>query len=255
MTFYGIDYSGAQTPDTRLTGLRIYRCGENTDPQELRNDHRNWARRSLAEFLIAELKTADSPCIIGIDHAFAFPIDYSLERDLATYDDFLDHIHDRWPALATSSVDTALADSPPDREIAIAYHPRGLRLCDRWTTSASSVYRLQGQGSVGKSTFSGLPWLREIRRSLAASTHFWPFDGWSPAPNKHIIAEIYPSLWKRRFPHPDPTANPHQKDAYCVARWLQEMHARNELADYFQPPLLPKERHIAQREGWILGVR
>lgn len=255
MKFVGIDYSGAQTATSRLPGLRLCIAGEKGAPEELRNDGRNWTRQALAKKIADLLTNATEPHIVGIDHAFSFPIGYHEKHDLADYDAFLSHLTTRWPGLATGSVDDALAADRPTDEIALQYQPAGLRTCDCWTSSASSVYRLQGQGCVGKSSLAGIPWLHALRAELGDSAHFWPFDGWQPPENTHLICEIYPSLWKRRFPHPNPQANEHQRDAWCTASWMQEMHARGVLQDYFSPPLSDEERQAATLEGWILGVR
>jgi hypothetical protein len=82
--------------------------------------------------------------------------------------------------------------------------------------------------------------------------HFWPFDGWEVPDGKSVIAEIYPSIFKNRFPREDRTTD--QQDAYCVARWLTETDRRGLLDRYFDPPLTDEERQIANLEGWILGI-
>lgn len=60
------------------------------------------------------------------------------------------------------------------------------------------------QGSVAKSTHSGLPWLRYIKRELAERVHFWPFEGWNPPAGTHVVAEVYPSHWRGRYPPENP---------------------------------------------------
>lgn len=82
--------------------------------------------------------------------------------------------------------------------------------------------------------------------------HFWPFDGWSPPEGSSVVAEVYPSLWSRAFPTED--RNPHQHDAYSVARWMRETDAAGWLPRFFDPSLSPPERTVADVEGWILGV-
>ena len=82
--------------------------------------------------------------------------------------------------------------------------------------------------------------------------HFWPFDGWSPPLGRSVIAEVYPILWSRTFPKED--RNAHQHDAYSVARWMQEADAAGELTKHFQLQLRPRDRLVAQLEGWILGL-
>lgn len=117
---------------------------------------------------------------------------------------------------------------------------------------AKSVFHFDVQGSVAKSTHAGLPWLRYLRQQLGAGVHFWPFDGWTPPAGRSVIAEAYPALCSRLFSIEK--RNPHQHDAYSVARWMQESDANQTLSAYFHPELRPEERKLAQLEGWILGL-
>lgn len=86
-----------------------------------------------------------------------------------------------------------------------------------------------------------------------ASVHFWPFDGWDVKPGSHVVAEVYPSMWRGQYPVDDRT--PDQQDAYTVCRWLAESDAGGELPLCFDPSLSEEERKIARFEGWILSVR
>lgn len=115
------------------------------------------------------------------------------------------------------------------------------------------MFQLDGQGTVGKSTHAGIPWLKWLRDELGGAVHVWPFDGWAPPPGKAIIAEVYPSIFRKRYPREGRSGD--EQDAYATARWMADMAARNALGDCFDPPLSPAERAIAEREGWILGVR
>jgi hypothetical protein len=130
--------------------------------------------------------------------------------------------------------------------------PREFRLCERWTSSAKSVFHFDVQGSVAKSTHAGIPWLKRIREAAGERVYIWPFDGWMPAEGKAVIAEVYPSIFRNRYPREKRTADEH--DAYAVARWLAESAARGVLGRYFDPPLTVHERALAARKGWILGV-
>lgn len=94
---------------------------------------------------------------------------------------------------------------------------------------------------------------KPLRNEAADRIHFWPFDGWVPAPGKSVVAEVYPSIFRKRYA-PD-GRTPDEQDAYAVARWMSELDARGALAGYFNPPLTDAERAVADREGWILGVR
>jgi hypothetical protein len=82
--------------------------------------------------------------------------------------------------------------------------------------------------------------------------HFWPFDGWEIPEGKSVVAEVYPSLWTRRFPKDGPDGD--EQAAFAVAAWLQRADMNGSLGSYFNPPLTPEEREVADIEGWILGV-
>ena len=73
--YIGIDYSGAETPDSSCDGLRCTwprGSGEPIQVQPPSSPRLYWARRGLAEWLCKEL-AANTPTIIGIDHGFSFP--------------------------------------------------------------------------------------------------------------------------------------------------------------------------------------
>jgi hypothetical protein len=76
---------------------------------------------------------------------------------------------------------------------------------------AKSVFHFDVQGSVAKSTHSGIPWLRYIDFKAAGRIHFWPFDGWQLPVGKSVVAEVYPALWSRSFAQG--SRDSHQHDA------------------------------------------
>jgi len=132
--------------------------------------------------------------------------------------------------------------------------PSELRLCEKWTATAKSVFQFDVQGSVAKSTHAGLPWLLWLREILASSAHvhFWPFDGFEVPEGKSVIVEAYPALYKRRFPKADRSSD--EYDAYSIAAWMREADRREIIDRYFSPPLTLPERNQVKLEGWILGV-
>ena len=67
-----------------------------------------------------------------------------------------------------------------------------------------------------------------------------------------MVVEIYPSIFRKRFPDEGRSAD--EQDAYAVARWMVQMNQREALGSYFTPPLSEEERALAVREGWIFGV-
>jgi hypothetical protein len=76
--YIGIEYSGAETADSSLKGLRIYLAEIDGEPQEVlppTSPRKYWTRRGIAEWLQAIL-TQDVSTLVGIDHGFSFPLRY-----------------------------------------------------------------------------------------------------------------------------------------------------------------------------------
>ncbi len=247
----GIDYSGAQTPNSRLKALQVYATTNNGEPMRVSTPTegaKNWSRLEIAQYCLKALES-EKPVIIGIDHGFSFPLSYMQRNELSSWDKFLWDFMRHWP---TADPNTYVEDHRDG-------NPRTgdtseLRLCEKWTATAKSVFLFDVQGSVAKSTHAGLPWLLWLREAptLHEKVHFWPFDGFEVPQGKSVICEIYPALYKRRFPKEDRTTDEH--DAWSVAAWLQEADRRGILDQYFSPPLTLSERKQAKLEGWILGV-
>jgi len=77
-SYVGIDYSGAETPTASLKGLRVYTADHGSPPVELQpppSPRKYWTRRGIAEWLVERL-SEDRPTLVGIDHAFSFPLRY-----------------------------------------------------------------------------------------------------------------------------------------------------------------------------------
>ena len=108
------------------------------------------------------------------------------------------------------------------------------------------------QGSVAKSTHSGLPWLRFIRDRAGGRAHFWPFDGWDIPAGRSAIAEVCPALWSRSIANDGRTADRH--DAYSIVVWTFRADRDRGLRAYLKPDLTGADRAVAEIEGWILGV-
>jgi hypothetical protein len=165
---------------------------------------------------------------------------------------FLDDFHRHWPTDENHMYVDFIREGDFGDGAARSGNPRWLRLTERRARTAKSVFRFDVQGSVAKSTHSGLPWLRYIRRHSAGRVHFWPFDGWEVPDRSSVVTEVYPALWSRSFPSHGRTADQH--DAYSVAAWMQNADREGRFAEFFHPVLTPNERAQAQIEGWILGV-
>lgn len=249
--YIGIDYSGAQTPESRLKALQVYEATGNKGPVKVNTPiagARNWTRLEVAQYCQKALESSE-PVIIGIDHGFSFPLSYMKRYGLSTWDSFLDDFMRHWPTADPHTyVDFVRDDNPRTGDLS------ELRLCEQWTATAKSVFLFDVQGSVAKSTHAGLPWLLWLREMPGGRSHihFWPFDGFEIYGGKSVIAEAYPALYKRRYPREG--RSPDEHDAWSIAAWLQGADRRVILDRYLEPPLSLPERKQVELEGWILGV-
>jgi len=250
-SYIGIDYSGANTPISRNRSLQVFKTTADYDPRRVKSPAGkgfNWTRKEIGYWCLAQLKD-DNPVIIGIDHGFSFPMSYMDRYQIANWDQFLEDFQQHWP---TDQNDCTVESFRKGNQRTGKH--TAFRLTETRTTSAKSVFQFDVNGQVAKSTHAGIPWLRFIRRNADPSSrpHFWPFDGFEIPPNKSVIVEIFPSLFRKRYPKRYKTPDEH--DAMCVSQWLKDMDTRGHLNTYFNPPLTDKERENARLEGWILGV-
>jgi hypothetical protein len=251
--YIGIDYSGAETPSASLKGLRVYMAEDSNQPQEVLpppSTRKYWSRRGIAEWLVERL-AEEVPTLVGIDHGFSFPLRYfEVHRLAPDWPAFLDDFQRHWPTDEDIYVDFVRygdAGNGAAREGSARWR----RLTEE-RAGAKSVFHFDVQGSVAKSTHSGIPWLRFIRQQLGPKIHFWPFDGWEIPPGRSAIAEVYPALWSRSFPSEDRTQDQH--DAFSIAAFLSHADRDGSLDKMLSPSLTPPQRTIAGVEGWILGV-
>jgi len=260
--FIGIDYSGAGTSIARLKGLQWYDARPGREAVKLAPPASkptartaNWTRREVAHMLLDRAR-GDERFVAGIDHCFAMPWGYFERHGLTSWPAFLDHFAQHWPAhedhASIQELRAGLAQkAEPDRHTG---KPSEFRLAETWTSSAKSVFLFGVPGAVATSSHAGIPWLKWLRDQAGDRLHFWPFDGWEPAPGKSVIAEVYPSILRRRYPVAGLTAD--EQDASAVATWLADMAVRGALGQYFaMPPLTEAEQRIVACEGWVLGVR
>jgi len=253
--YIGIDYSGAEVPTASLKGLRVYLAERVSAPVEVPpppSPRKYWTRRGMAEWLVERL-SEDRLTMVGIDHAFSFPLryfeTYHLLQDWPT---FLDDFQKHWPTDDDNTYVNFIRDGLHGKGADRSGNTRWRRLADE-RAGAKSVFHFDVPGSVAKSTHAGLPWLRYMRRQLGKRVHFWPFDGWKAPAGRSVIAEVYPSLWRKRFEREGRTSDQH--DAYSVAAWMRRADMDGSLAGFFEPSLTPSERTRAQLEGWILGIK
>lgn len=251
--YVGIDYSGAQTPEAGLPGLRVYAATPRAAPRDVlpAGPTRHWSRRGAAAWLLAEL-AGEAPVIVGIDHSFSFPRQYFQRYRLPRqWPGFLDDFTKHWPTdragVTVDDIRAGRAGTGARRTGKSVWR----RLAEE-RARAKSVFHFDVPGSVAKSTHAGLPWLREVRRVLGERVHFWPYDGWIPPAGRSVVVEAYPSMYRAHFAHGGRTQD--QQDAYAIAAWLRREDAAGRLPQHFAPDLPPVIRRVAAYEGWILGV-
>lgn len=249
--YIGIDYSGAKAPVSRLQALQVFAATPASSPVRVSVPSagaQNWCRKDLAAWCMRAL-TDDGRTIMGIDHGFSFPVSYMQRHGLKSWPQFLEHFHRLWPTDRDHMYVDFVRETAPS-----SGNANELRLCEKWTPSAKSVFQFDMQGSVAKSTHAGIVWLQQMRRQpgLLNKVHFWPFDGFDVPEDKSVIAEAYPSLFRRRYAAEDRGHD--EQDAYSVAMWLKQMDGRGVLRQYLNPPLTLPERRFADIEGWIIGV-
>lgn len=249
--YIGIDYSGAATPLKSLPGLRVFEASGASEAREVLpppGAKKYWSRRGIAEWLLEKIDDG-VPTIVGMDHGLSFPLAYFEKHRLPhDWDHFLNDFCHHWP----TDQDLMTVQDMRESGSARSGSARWRRLTEKRSGPAKSVFHFDVPGSVAKSTHAGLPWIAFLRKHLRDSLHCWPFDGWSPAPGKFVIAEVYPSLWSRNFASENRI--PDQHDAYTIARWLRETDAEGSFHNYLSPTLTSEEKLLADIEGWILGV-
>ena len=249
--YIGIDYSGAKTPISRLKGLQVFNAATNGDSIKVlppNNEGWNWTRKEVANWCVEQLVSGDR-IIIGIDHGFSFPISYMNRYGIRDWDHFIEDFCHYWPTHNDHITVESMRENNPR-----SGNQSEFRLTEKWTSSAKSVFQLDGPGQVGKSTHSGIPWLSFIRQNpqIRSRIHLWPFEGFDIPHGKSVLAEVYPSIFRNRYPRNGRSGD--EQDAYSIAMWLKQMDSRGALKRYFNPPLSPSERELAKLEGWILGV-
>ncbi len=253
--YVGIDYSGAETPTASLKGLRVYTADRGSPPVELQpppSPRKYWTRRGIAEWLVERL-SEDRPTLVGIDHAFSFPLRYfEVHRLPPDWPAFLDDFQRHWPTDDDNPYVEFVRNGICGNGAARFGNTRWRRLTEE-RAGAKSVFHFDVPGSVAKSTHAGLTWLRYIREQVGHRVHFWPFDGWEIPAGRSVVAEVYPSLWSRGFAREGRTSDQH--DAYSVAAWMRQADLDGSLTEFFEPSLTPAERTRAQVEGWILGIK
>ncbi len=254
--YIGIDYSGAETPESSLKGLRVYSAQGDAPAQEVLpppSPRKYWTRRGMAEWL-AETLADDLATIVGIDHCFSFPLRYfEVHRIAPDWPAFLDDFQRHWPTDEEHMYVDFIRDGLHGNGAARGGHTRWRRLTELRAGGAKSVFHFDVVGSVAKSSHAGIPWLRFLRQRCGPKLHFWPFDGWAVPAGRSAVVEVCPALWRHGYAPEGRSSDEH--DAYTVATWLRTADRLGLLPEALSPDLTLAERAQAAVEGWILGVQ
>lgn len=131
------------------------------------------------------------------------------------------------------------------------------RLAEAPLKTASSIWKLYYQGSVGGQALTGIPVVKRLRDSRPAKV--WPFEtGWKPLSAadlggvQAVFAEIYPSLWpvKANFGEIKD-----QAQVRAIAERFAALDEKGQLGPLFGPAKDDPRREIVEREeGWVLGA-
>jgi|SRR5215471_17880192 len=137
-TYIGIDYSGTATVESSLKEIRVYTAGSSAVPEEVLpvwGPRKYWSRRALAAWLREQL-TKDVPAIVGIDHAFSFPLAYFKRHGLP-----LD-----WPRFLSEFRSNCPTDDP---NIYVDFVREGMVGCWSKVSGDPAWLRLDCVGKVG----------------------------------------------------------------------------------------------------------
>ena len=125
--------------------------------------------------------------------------------------------------------------------------PPRRRYIENQAPAAHEVWQLNGAGSVGGQTLTGIAMLQRLRCGRD-DVQVWPFETLGEG-RSHVLAEIYPSLI-------DPCPGNEVLDARqvkAVAEALRELDRMGQLAGYLNAPAtLPP--YVRSEEGLFLGV-
>ncbi len=252
--YIGIDYSGAETCESSLKGLRVYMADHVSEPREVApppSPRRHWTRKAVAEWLV-ECISEPSATLVGIDHGFAFPLRYFEKYDIARdWPAFLDDFQEHWPTEQPNTYVDFVREGECGNGDARCGDSRWRRITEV-RAGAKSVFHFDVPGSVAKSTHAGIPWLRFLRSRTGERVHFWPFDGWKIPQGKSAVVEVYPALWSHSYPRDDRDSD--QQDAYATTAWLRRSDQDGSLERFLRPSMTESERKVAEIEGWILGI-
>jgi hypothetical protein len=134
-----------------------------------------------------------------------------------------------------------------------------LRHAEVAAKTASSVWKLYYQGSVGGQALTGLPLVRKLKQERGDRLRLWPFEtGWKPLTSaalegvEVVVGEIYPTIARAK---PGEGEIKDQAQVRAIADYFAAMDEKATLGRIFGPAGEdPRRAEVEAEEGWILGV-
>jgi hypothetical protein len=120
-----------------------------------------------------------------------------------------------------------------------------------------STWQLFGNGSVGSQVLLGIPRVQSLRNAdpLSVWSKVWPFEtGWTTSFADDVLV-VHAEFWPGAI-ELDESLHPIRDAAQVLscAVWAAHEDSCGRLGAFFDPlPETDPDRHIATREGWILG--
>ncbi len=146
-----------------------------------------------------------------------------------------------------------ISTNKPTRFAKGSHDPLQFRTIETYFRKAKSVWQLAYNGCVGAQTLMGIPYLSLLKKR--GDCLIWPFASFNEIDNsdKHVIAEIYPSIWNEEEKNIGLC-----KDAGQVKTVVQQIFCQDKKGDLKnllnEPYNHDKKDIITEKEGWILGV-
>ncbi|GAM99074.1 cobalt-precorrin-8x methylmutase [alpha proteobacterium U9-1i] len=286
--YVAVDWSAAAKPTTGADSIWIGVLKRNVRFQLAFESH-NPATRTEAfgmlEGVLADLKRKSERVLVGVDFPLGFPRGTAAKLKLngepwrALMDFVAAEVKDKpnndnnrfqvgakmnrlmsgeafpfWGAPARDAQTMLSAKRPRD------HGPDDLpelRLTEEQLKTASSIWKLYYQGSVGGQAITGLPVIKRLRDSRNAKV--WPFEtGWKPLTPADVdgvdavFAEIYPSLFPLK---PNAGEIKDQAQVRAVVERFAALDEKGQLAPLFGPAKDdPRRETVEREEGWVLGA-
>ena len=285
-----VDWSAAAKPATGADSIWVGVLKRNVRFQMAFESHNPSTRaeaEALLERVLADLKRKSERALVGFDFPLGFPSGTAAALKLKGAPwranlDFVAHEVKDKPTNANNRFQVGAkmnrlmtgeafpfwgAPAREEQTMLTAKRPREhgpndlpeYRLAEKVAKTASSIWKLYYQGSVGGQALTGMPIARRLRDTRGETARLWPFEtGWKPLAASElagidaVFAEVYPSQFQVT-----PRAGEIKDEAQVrtVVERFNALDEKNQLAPLFGPAKDdPRREIVEQEEGWILGT-